>query len=295
MGGKLKSLTPMVSAIRNRNIWLLVLPMLLVLAIFVYPLLEIFRQSLTNFVLPGDHGLDNYKWFFGNEVQITILIRTLVVSLLVAVICLILGFPYAYLMTLVGTRMRLVLLAVILLPFWTSLIVRLYAWVILLQPSGPLTKFLTAIGLGDLHILGTTWGVAIGSIQVLLPFLILPLYASLSSIDRRLMTAAESLGARPSSAFIRIYLPLATPGMLAGGTLVFVFMLGFYFTPAFLGSTRNSLISQQIVVQIQRVLAFGRAGAMALVLLILALGILGIVALFTKGLTKSLGIGGESE
>jgi putative spermidine/putrescine transport system permease protein len=266
-----------------------------VLALFAYPVLEMFRQSFTDFVEPGSGPFENYLWFLGDETQRTILLRTFVVAIGVTVACLLIGFPYAYLMTLVGPKARLLMIAVIMLPFWTSLLVRLYAWVILLQPSGPLASFLRPFGVDDFELLGTTWGVAIGSVQVLLPFLVLPLYASLSTIDRRLLDAAESLGAKPRVAFARVYLPLAVPGMIAGSTIVFIFMVGFYFTPAFLGSSTNSLISQQVVNQISRLLAFGRGGAMALVLLALTLLLLALVALASRRSIRALGTGDRGE
>jgi putative spermidine/putrescine transport system permease protein len=274
---------------------LLVLPLLVVGVFFAYPILEMFRLSFTDFIEPGGAPLDNYTWFLGDETQRTILLRTITVGLTVTIACLLIGFPYAYFMTVVGPKGRLLMLAVILLPFWTSLLVRLYAWVILLQPSGPILTVLKSLGFTNLKILGTSWAVGIGSVQVLLPFLVLPLYASISTIDHRLLQAAESLGAKPRKAFFGVYLPLATPGILAGSTLVFVFMLGFYFTPAFLGSTRNSLISEQIVNQTSRLLAFGRGGAMALVLLVIALLLLGSMALLTRRVNRNIGIGEDRD
>jgi putative spermidine/putrescine transport system permease protein len=186
------------------------------------------------------------------------------------------------------------MIATIMLPFWSSLLVRLYAWVIVLQPNGPMNSTLKALGLGEVNLLGTVWGVALGSVQVLLPFMVLPLYATLASIDRRLVDAAISLGARPSAAFARVYLPLSLPGVLAGSTIVFIFMMGFYFTPAFLGSSRNSLISEQIVNQTSRLLAFGRGGAMALLLLVLTLVLLGLAAWLSRPVLRALGQGERS-
>lgn len=272
--------------------WLLLVPIAFVAVLFGWPLIEMLRQSVTDFVDTGGGVWDNYAWFLTNETQVTILVRTVVVSGLVVAACLLVGFPYAYLMTLVGPKVRLLMLAAILLPFWTSLLVRLYAWVILLQPSGPILSTLEWLGWRDLRLLGTTWAVALGSVQILVPFMVLTLYASLTVIDRRLLDAAQSLGATPRSAFVRVYLPLAVPGILAGSTIVFVFMMGFYFTPAFLGSTQNSLISQQIVSQISRLLAFGRGSAMALVLLLVTMALLAFVALATRRLTRAVA-GGE--
>ncbi len=281
-------------ALKPNATWLLVVPLGVVAVFFAYPLLKMFQASFTDFVTNPHGTWDNYTWFLGDPVQRTILLRTVGVTLLVTGICLVLAYPYAYLMTIVGSRTRLLMVAAIMLPFWSSLLVRLYAWVIVLQPTGPLNSILSSLGFGEVHLLGTMWGVVLGSVQVLLPFLVLPLYASLTTIDRRLLDAAISLGARPSVAFARVYFPLSVPGVLAGSTIVFIFMMGFYFTPAFLGSSRNSLISEQIVSQISRLLAFGRGGAMALLLLILTLVLLGLAAWLSRPIRRALGEGERS-
>ena len=271
--------------------WLLLVPLAAVAVFFAYPLLKMFQASFTDFVTDPHGTWDNYTWFLGDPVQRTIVLRTVGVTLLVTALCLALAYPYAYLMTVVGSRTRLLMVTAIMLPFWSSLLVRLYAWVIVLQPTGPMNSTLKALGLGEVNLLGTVWGVALGSVQVLLPFMVLPLYASLSAIDRRLVDAAVSLGARPSVAFAKVYLPLSVPGVLAGSTIVFIFMMGFYFTPAFLGSSRNSLISEQIVNQISRLLAFGRGGAMALLLLVLTMALLGLAAWMSRPVRRALGQG----
>jgi putative spermidine/putrescine transport system permease protein len=126
----------------------------------------------------------------------------------------------------------------------------------------------------ELEILGNLLGVAIGMVHINFPLMALPLFAALSRIDRRLLDAGASLGATPLSAFWRIYAPLSLPGVLAGTVLVFVNSLGFYLTPALLGSPRQTLLSPLIVTQTQLVLAWGRGGAMAMVLLIATLGVL---------------------
>lgn len=279
--------------VAHRHRWILaaLIPVALVGVVFVYPVYEIFYRSLTEFLSPGESGFSNYTWFFGEAAQRTILLRTFRTSIMVTAICLALGYPYAYLMTIVGGRWRFILLALVLLPFWTSLIVRVYAWVILLQDSGPIPSLLNTLGFGHVTILGTTAAVAIGMAQVMLPFMVLPLYSALTSIDRRLLLAAEGLGARPSVAFARIYLPLSVPGIVAGSGIVFILCLGFYFTPALLGSPQNSLISQQIVIQVQTLLAFGRGGAMALSLLVMTLVLLAVGSLAARRYTRPLGAG----
>lgn len=270
------------------------LPVGLLALTFAYPIALMFARSLTDFVHPDDAGLANYEWFLTTPAQITILQRTIAASLLVTGLCAVIGFPYAYLMTVVGFRWRMVLLGAVLMPFWSSLIVRTYSWMILLGDSGPVTGALRALGFGDVRIVGTTTAVVIGMTQVLLPFFILPLYARLIQIDRTLLRAAQIHGASPATAFRTIYLPLATPGITSGATIVFIVSLGFYFTPALLGSPQNSLLSQQIVEQVSRLLAFGRGGAMALVLLLLTLVLLALGALVSRRFTRALGIGSEN-
>jgi putative spermidine/putrescine transport system permease protein len=254
--------------------------------------MEVFVRSFTD-VPEGSGVFGNYIWYFTDSVEMTILRRTFVVAAWCTAVCVLVGFPYAYLMTVVGPRVRLLLLGGVMLPFWSNLVVRVYAWVVLLQDTGPVQAALHALGIDGLRLTGNTLGMTIGTTQILLPFLVLPLYGTLSRIDSRLLDAGRSLGARPTVAFARIYLPLAVPGLLAGAMLVFVLTLGFYFTPALLGGTRNSLISQEIVIQVNRLVNFGRGGAMALVLLFVTLLLLGIVALVTRRLTRALGLGGQ--
>lgn len=267
------------------------LPVAFLGVFFGYPVALMFAQSLTDFVNPGESGLDNYEWFMTTASQLTILRRTFTTSLLVTVICLAIGFPYAYLMTVVGPRWRMVMIGAVLMPFWTSLIVRTYSWMILLGDSGPVVNLLGKLGFDDVRLLGTTTAVTIGMTQVMLPFLILPLYSQLTQIDRRLLLAARIHGARPSTAFRTVYLPLAVPGITSACTVVFIVSLGFYFTPALLGSPQNSLLSQQIVEQVSGLLAFGRGGAMALILLVTTLALLGLGSLLTLRYRRALGQG----
>ena len=131
-------------------------------------------------------------------------------------------------------------------------------------------------------LLGTTKAVVIGMSQIMAPFMILPLYASLRNVDRRLVTAARSLGANPATAFFKVYLPLSLPGVVSGCLLVSVLSLGFFITPALLGSTSDSLLSQAIVLQIQKVLDWGHAGAMSLVLLVSTMLLLTIGGLVVR-------------
>jgi putative spermidine/putrescine transport system permease protein len=265
----------------RRNWWaLLALPTVVLLVIvFAYPVGVILSRAFTNHTSsPGD-AFANLSWFFGNDTQVRVLLRTFLTAGVVTAICLVVAYPYAYLATIVGPRWRILLLGIAVISCWQSILVRNYAWRVLLRDEGVINDLLHALGFGRAELLGTTKGVIIGMTQVMAPFMILPLYANMRTIDRRLLSAAHSLGASRSSAFLRIYLPLSLPGIAAGCLLVGVLSLGFYITPALLGSPSNSLLSQAMVLTIGRELDWGHAGAMALVLvactgMILALGAL---------------------
>jgi putative spermidine/putrescine transport system permease protein len=255
---------------------LLIVPALVVLAfVFGYPLLDIVRRSLSE----PSFGLHNYETFFTAEsVHRTVLVRTLMTGALITAVCLLLGYPYAYLMTIVGPRWRALLVLIVLVPFWTSLLVRTYAWMILLQENGVINDLLASLGIGRLTLMRNLVGVTIGMAQILLPFMVLPLYSTMRGIDETMVRAASSLGARPVVTFFRVYLPLSLPGVVAGSVLVFVTALGFYITPSLLGSPQQSLISQVIASEAQQQLDFAAAGASGVTLLIVAFAIIGVAS-----------------
>jgi putative spermidine/putrescine transport system permease protein len=253
--------------------WLLLLPSLIALAVFfALPLLNVVIDSVTD----PDLGLGNYASLFTDGYTLRVLGRTLLVALVVSVVGLLLAYPYAYAMTLVGPTMRAVLVTIVLIPFWTSMLARNFAWMVLMQDEGLIQRMLGPFGLGDVTLLGTTTAVGISMTQVLLPFLVLPMYSAMDQIDRRLLAAGQSLGAPRRRAFRRVYLPLSMPGVVAGLSLVFVLALGFYVTPALLGSTRNAMIAQVINVRTKELLDFGGAGAMGVFLLAVTLLVLGV-------------------
>ncbi|SEH03601.1 putative spermidine/putrescine transport system permease protein [Nonomuraea solani] len=260
----------------DRRPALLILPALIVLAVFfLYPLVSMAISAFTD----PTPGFGNFSWFFGEPQNLKVLGRTFTTGLWVTVIALVVSYPYAYAMTIAGPRVRAVLTLLVLVPFWTSLMVRTFAWVILLQDTGVINGALQAIGLGPFDLIRTQTGVVIGMVQLLMPFMVLPLYAVMSGIDRRLLTAAGSLGAHPIKAFVKVYLPLSLPGVSAGCLTVFISALGFYVTPALLGSPTDALISQQIFTQVNGLLKWGRGGAMGVVLLGLTLAMIALLAL----------------
>jgi putative spermidine/putrescine transport system permease protein len=269
--------------IENLGWKLLIVPAMLWLGVFyIYPVVAVLMRSITDFNPPQVGGLDNFIWFFTTRVNTVVLFRTFWISIYVTVICLVLGYPLAYLLTLTRGWVRLLLVAAIIIPLTTSPLVRSFAWIGLLQPNGPIVGFINMLGLGRPEFIGNLSGVTIGMVHIQLPLMVLPLFATLERIDRRLLTAAGSLGATPLSAFVRVYLPLSMPGVIAGSVLVFVHSLGFYLTPALLGSPQQALLSPLIVMQTQLVLAWGRAGAMALVLFVSTMTLLALAAVLSR-------------
>jgi putative spermidine/putrescine transport system permease protein len=159
------------------------------------------------------------------------------------------------------------MMGLLLVSMFFGILLRNFSWVVLFQMQGPLNDLISALGFERVRMLGTSPAVLMGMTHVLFPFMALPLYSVLKGIDPQLTLAAQSLGATPRNAFLQVYLPLAVPGLFAGALLVFVLALGFYITPAILGSPKQSLISQVLYEQFDGSAAFGRSGALAVVLL----------------------------
>ena len=256
----------------NAN-WLLLVPALTLLtAILLVPLAQSFLRSITVPVTEGGgFTLDHYAALFTDGVTITVLIRTATTAAIVTVVAFLLGYPYAYLMTRVSDRQRAILLVVVLIPFWTSVMARNFAWLTILQRGGPVQSVLEFFGLGDIQLVGSQIGVTIAMSQVLLPFMVLPLFSALSGIDRKLLLAARGLGSSPLVAFWKIYWPLSRGGVVAGLILVFTLSLGFYVTPALLGSPQQSLIAQLLATRTTQLLDFAGAGALGMLVLVITL------------------------
>lgn len=269
---------------------LLVVPAALFVAVcFLAPMAQLGWQSVTT----PQAGLGNYRAIATDGVTIAIMLRTLRMALIVTAVALLFAYPYAYVMTVASARWRAIMLAVVLMPFWTSLMARNFAWIVLFQDNGPVRAVLRAVGLGAVQPLSSATGVTIAMAQVMLPFMVLPLYSNLRGIDRRLVSAALSLGARPAVVFFRVYLPLSVPGIVAGTTMVLILSLGFYITPALVGSPQQSMIAQLIASKVQQVLDFGGGGALSFVLLVVAVVLLALVGRLTRPSTLVGGAGGD--
>ncbi len=202
-------------------------------------------------------------------VFVSILARTLKISAVVTLICLVLAYPLAYVVATAPARFGNVLMILILLPFWTSLLVRTSAWVVLLQNEGIVNGLFLAAGLVDqpVQMIFNRFGVYVAMSHVLLPFMILPLYSVMKTIDPATMRAAASLGAPPMTAFLRVYLPQSLPGIGAGGVLVFILAIGYYITPALVGGANDQMVSYFIAFYTNRTVNWGLAGALATLLL----------------------------
>jgi ABC-type spermidine/putrescine transport system permease subunit I len=215
---------------------------------------------------------------------------TLQIALVTTLATLALGYPVAYALSSTTPAKANLLMILVLIPFWTSILVRSYAWMVLLGQEGIINEALIAANVRQepLQLLNTRLAVYLGMIHILLPFMILPLYAVMKGIDRNLMRAAGNLGAPPAKVFMRIFLPLSLPGVAAGCLLVFILALGFYITPALLGGQKDVMVSMLIQQQVSQ-LKWGFGATLALVLLVMSLGIYGI---FTRVLGVERVFGG---
>src|SRR5262249_44333977 len=222
-------------------------PALLLIFVMIFlPVGWLFWLSLFN-----DKGLlswDNYARLINQPSYVATFSITVEVTLAVTAVCVTLGYPLSYLLAQLSPRVTAFLMIFVILPFWTSVLVRTYAWLVILQRKGLVNELLIASGVIDepLQLVHNFTGVAIGMSHVLLPLLVLPLYAAMKSIDRDLVRAAMNLGAPPIAAFWRVFFPLSLPGLAAGTVLVFVLSLGFFITPALMGGGRVIMWAMRI-------------------------------------------------
>lgn len=207
--------------------------------------------------------------------------RTIWMSVLVTTLCILLGYPVAYLLTNLPARTSNLLMILVLLPFWTSLLVRTTAWVVILQSNGLLNDFLIRIGLIDhrVQLIFNRFGVIVTMTQILLPFMILSLYSVMKNISPVYVRAARSLGANPVLAFWRVYVPQTVPGIGAGGLLVFILALGYYITPALVGGPNDQMASYFIADNVNRSLNWGLASALGGLLLA---GVMGLYVIYNR-------------
>lgn len=258
--------------------WLLAVPLLFLALSYLVPLVQMLVISVTD----PKPGFGNYVALTNTPLYLRSLWVTLKISLIIMVVCLVLGYPYAYVMHLGGRRWLGVLTVLVLLPFMSSLLVRTFAWTAILGNQGVINKVLLGLGVVDepVTLVKNTLGTVIGMSHILLPYLVLPTYAAMRRIDESMLPAALGLGASRTKAFLRVFLPLSAPGVAAGCFLVFVLSIGFYITPELLGGPKDQMLGQLIVRQVSPLLQFGVASAIGVVLLVVTLVVLGLAGRF---------------
>ena len=255
----------------RRRILGLSLPAAAIITVIVFlPTLWLFGLS---FVEGEALGLAHYQRMIDSTAYFKIFRQTFEISIVVTVLCVLLGYPLAYLMSQLPRRTASLCLVLVFIPFWTSLLVRTYAWLVLLQRKGLINSWLLDLGIIDtpIRLVHNFTGTVIGMLHIMLPFLILPTYNALKSIDRNYMLAAANLGASPVRAFWTVFFPLSLPGVIAGSLLVFILCLGFYVTPALLGGGKVTMVSMQIQQNAALYFDWGAASALGVVLLAVTL------------------------
>lgn len=276
---------------RRRRDWRsfrLLAPALLLLVIFF--LLSVLSLLLHS-ILEPTLGLQNYTQLLGSTTYLRVFGNTFLVATVVTVATVAIGFPTAWLLAIAPRKVSSLLFSILLLSMWTNLLARTFAWMVLLQATGPINRTLTALGLihEPLALVNNLIGVTIGMTYIMLPFLVMPLHATLRSIDPSTLRAAAVCGASRWQAFWRVLVPLAMPGIASGALMVFVMALGYFVTPALLGGPSYMMLAELIAQLVQSLLNWGLAGAAAFVLLAATLSLYALQLRFTGSARASLG------
>lgn len=262
---------------RGSASFLLLLPALFFLiAWFLAPLTQLLLLSFE-----GKEGpLSAYAELLTSEVFRAVFVNTLILAVMVAGISVVLAYPAAWLLSRLEGFWLTVALYCVLVPFWISVLVRTFSWMLLLERSGPLNVALTWVvgSPAPLKLLFNDFGVLVGMVHVLLPYAILPIYAAMLKVDQRLLLASDGLGASGPQTFWRVYLPLTARGVAAGAVFVFLLSLGFYITPALLGGLHNLTIAMLIDNFVNERLVWPLAAAASFILLVIILALLALMA-----------------
>lgn len=257
----------------------LILPLALMLAaLYAYPLFKVLWISVSD----PSFGLGNYEKLFTTVGIQRMLWTTLKLCLITTAIAMGLGYLVAYALIHVGERQRTWMWLFILIPFWVSVLARTFSWLILLHDNGIVNDALRAWGMTTepIPLVRNQFGVVVGMVHYMVPYAVLPLYAAMRAIDQRTVAAARGLGARPFEAFLRVFLPLSLPGIIAAGVLVFILTLGFFVTPAILGGGKTLMIAEYVSVQILQTVRWGIGSMLAVVLVVWVFVSLGVVSRF---------------
>lgn len=276
---------------RLNTSWILVTPFLaLVMVMFAVPLFNILWLSFTD----PQPGLANYAALIEKESLRKLIWTTLRVCLITTALSVLLGYGVSYAMANASETARQRMLLLILISFWISVLVRTFSWLMLLGRNGLLNNGLISVGLisDPIPFVRNELGVLIGMVHYMIPYAVLPIFASMQALDARVLQASRNLGASPAQTFWRIYLPLTKQGVIAGALLVFILSLGFYVTPAILGGGKVLMVAEYISVQVLVTLKWGTAAMLAVVMLVSVLCLLYVMSRFVK-LSAALG-GGRS-
>jgi len=262
----------------------------LLLVLLIYPVGQLLLLSVV-----GEQGfsLAQYHRLFESSVYVNVLLITLKISLWTTFFSVVAGYPVAYLISSLTAKRKTSLLFWVLLSFWTSFLVRTFAWVVLLGRNGVVNQLLQALGILDApaNLLYNFGSVLVGMVHALMPLAVLTMLSVMENIDRNLPRAASTLGARPGTAFWKIYFPLSMPGVAAAAIMVFVTAIGFFITPALLGGRKETMITQIIIDQVQQTMNWEFAGAVSVLLLVV---VLVVFAIYDKVLGLSTMTGGAS-
>lgn len=246
----------------GRSRLLLLLPVIVLhVALLFVPLIMIARQSFAG-------GLGNYRHVLDSPLLTTVARTTIVISATTTVVAVFLAYLLAALLWRSGPGLRIVLVALVLLPFWTGILVKNFAWVSLLQDNGPINDALRALGItdGPITLLHNRFAVIVGMVHYVLPYAVFPIYVTMTAIDERLERAARSLGARTPTVLFRVILPLTLPGVYAAALLVFIISAGFFVTPVVLGGDRDVMMANLVDFYANRIVDFGAAAAVAMLI-----------------------------
>ena len=264
-----------------RTGWAALAPPLAWLGVFfLLPMIAVFAYSLATREPGGgiEFGLSagNYSRIGDSTLYVWAILRSLRIAVIVTIATLLVAYPVAYYLALVATRWRVTLFVLLIIPWWCSILVKNFAWVAILADTGVLNRLLLQIGVIDqpLKLLYNEFAVVIGLVHVLIPFMVMPIYATLERLDRRLVEAAANLGSSPLRACLEVVLPLSLPGVAAGALLTFILGFGSFITPALLGSERTLMIANLIQGQFMEAFDWPFGAALSMVLLGLVLVLL---------------------
>ena len=273
------------AAERRETITILALSLPAIIAVCVVIVIPVgWLFSLSFLDSSGQLSLVNYQKMIEYKSYMRVFRTTFNVSFLTTFLCILIGYPLAYFLSQVPKKYVGLFMLTVLLPFWTSLLVRTYAWLVMLQRNGLINNFAIDLGIWDtpVKLAHNLNGTLIGMVHIMLPFLVLPLYAAMRRIDRQALQAAANLGATPVQSFWQIFVPLSLPGVVAGSLIVFVLCLGFYVTPAVLGGGKVILVSMQITAILEDQFNWGAASALGVVLLVATFIVLLVASRFLK-------------